>query len=255
MGQFITGYRPALKQAHLVTMARRLEALISIHDVAPEVMPQVEALCNMLKDAQAWPVTLLCIPNRDWSKEHIDQLRTWSKDEGCELAGHGWNHACEQIKGWRHKLHSITISRNVAEHFCYEQRELKHMIDQNFEWFQQHELPCPTLYVPPAWAAVALSPQMLRHLQFSAYETLSGVHTANLHYRLPLAGFEADNSSRALLLRLFNRVNIAYARICRLPIRISIHPHDAQLKLSAQLKATLLAVKQPQCYAQLIEPS
>jgi hypothetical protein len=52
-------------------------------------------------------------------------------------------------------------------------------------------------------------------------------------------GFEADTRLRQVALRAFNPLNVAVARRRKVPLRISVHPHDLELLLAEDLRRLL----------------
>ena len=96
--------------------AGQIRALVSVHDVMPETLPQVERILTLLDAEGIAPVTLLVVPGTGWNNEGIERLRGYQA-RGCELAGHGWVHRVERITGFAHRVHSRVISRNSTEVF------------------------------------------------------------------------------------------------------------------------------------------
>ncbi|UZJ43843.1 polysaccharide deacetylase family protein [Marinimicrobium sp. C6131] len=216
-----------------------MQALLSIHDVMPETLDRVEALLSLVP-APARPGTvLLVVPGRDWRPGDLARLGCW-QSRGLELAGHGWFHRAERVRGWYHRCHARLISRQAAEHLSQPRVALKALMADNHRWFAAHRLAPPDLYVPPAWALGNLTLQDLAESPFAYVETTSGLlHTASgTRRRLPLVGFEADTALRALGLRFWNRCNQGLTRERR-PLRIALHPDDASLNLARDLRQTL----------------
>jgi len=184
----------------------------------------------------AGSASLLVVPGVGWTGETLDRLRGLLA-RGHSLAGHGWQHRCARIRGLRHRLHSALISRDVAEHLCLDASGIEALIRRCGAWFPRHGLPRPDTYVPPAWAMGRIERRRLPGLGFRYFETLTGLYDAGTgrFRRLPLAGFEADTRFRALVLRGFNRAALALARPGR-PLRIAIHPCDAELLLARDLE-------------------
>ena len=217
--------------------------LVSIHDVMPETLDAVDDILRRIADAGTpGTVTLLVVPGRDWSEEGIATLRRWA-DAGHELAGHGWMHEVERIRGVRHRLHSLFISRNIAEHLALDEQGIRTLIHDCHAWFGRMGLPAPTMYVPPAWAMGRVDRDALRELPFRYYETLSGLYDAEtgIMTRIPLVGFEADTPLRAGLLRIFNAANRWLANR-RGRLRLAIHPQDFGLRLADDLERMTAAV-------------
>lgn len=226
-------------------------AIISIHDLNPDTLDRVEAILRSddLKKVPPHHVYLLVVPawhgcSKEWTSAQILKLKEL-QNEGYELVGHGWTHHAPHLGGWYHLLHSLLISKRAAEHLA-EGVHVETLVERNYQWFQSHKFPVlPTLYVPPAWAMGKLSRQS--PFPYRAYEGLLGFYlfnnqTTTTHRRLPLAGFEADTWLRALVLRVWNRINLFWASP-KAPIRIAIHPYDYDYYLRDQLQWMLGVVE------------
>lgn len=219
-----------------------MRLLVSIHDVMPATLDRVERIFARLVDAGLVPVTLLIVPGREWTRDRLDGLRALV-EAGAELAGHGWTHEVERIRGIRHALHSALISRRAAEHLALSRRGILRLVRKNHAWFAAHDLPTPALYVPPAWAMGPVPAAMLKRLPFDLYETAGGVYDSrsDAYRRLPIAGFETDTALRAAVVRPFNRANRAWARRSGKPLRLGVHPDDFELRLAEDLEAMIAA--------------
>ncbi len=212
--------------------------LVSIHDVMPETLAEVSQLRDLCLAEGLTPITLLVVPGRQWETAQISLLREWA-DQGAELAGHGWHHSCQSIHGWKHRLHSQFLSRNVAEHLSLAPRIIVELLAKCRAWFVHQRLPVPRLYVPPAWALGRLSTRDILEQPFAMIETFSGVtHQSGNRRRLPLVGFEADSLLRAPVLKAFNACGRALWSSTR-PLRIGMHPFDHKLRLRHDLKRLL----------------
>lgn len=218
-------------------MSRKL--LISIHDVAPDTLPQVHGIMDLLESCGLLPVTLLVVPGAGWCDRDIEKLARL-RNRGAELAGHGWTHRSRSVRGWKHRLHSALISRDAAEHLSLDRAEIQRLMQDCHDWFIQWGLPGPDLYVPPAWALGDLPLSALTTLPYRYVETLTGVYCCQQRcFRiLPMAGYEADTRMRVPVVRLWNAVNLGWAGDWR-PVRLGIHPHDLSLRLADDLAALL----------------
>lgn len=212
-------------------------ALVSVHDVMPETLPRVMDILRFLEKHRVFPATLLVVPGRDWTAGGIKELRAL-QDSGYELAGHGWRHRAEAIfPGW-HRLHSLLISGNEAEHLSLSAETVVNRIKRNYRWFASAGLDAPLLYVPPAWALGRVRKDTLKTLPFRYYETLTGLfdaHKGSFHL-MPLAGYMADTAFRKNALTISNLVNRLPVPV---PMRIAVHPDDLSLPLAGELKAQL----------------
>jgi predicted deacetylase len=223
---------------------RASPVLLSIHDVMPSTLPQVSALLDLLAQTGAGPADLLVVPGLDWRPDQIETLAAWHR-AGHRLAGHGWCHRARHIRGWRHRLHSVLISRDVAEHLALDRTGIADLIRRCHGWFEAHDLPSPSLYVPPAWAMGGMSRRDLAALPFDRYEVLTGLLERDddgptVRWRpVPMIGFEADTPWRAAPVRLWNVLNRGHAAFWRTPLRVAIHPHDLSLALGGALRRTL----------------
>src|SRR5690606_35164525 len=126
-----------------------MHALVSIHDLNPEQLPQIQQLVDCLPESAYPTVSLLVVPGLAWRPEHIQQLQRWQAS-GLRLAGHGWRHHVAHIRGLRHRLHASLISRNVAEHLALSSDQILQLLQRCHAWFAAHDLAAPDYYVPPA---------------------------------------------------------------------------------------------------------
>lgn len=236
------------------TSGTRTRCAASIHDVMPETLTHTERLLELLGTYGAETVTLLVVPGRNWTPQALATLRRFEAG-GAELAGHGWMHRCEKPRTLKHRLHSRLISRNVAEHLSLSKEGACALVRRCFDWFGENRFTPPSLYVPPAWAMGALSRDMLNTLPFRYYESSAGVYDAHTgrFNPMPLAGFEADTHARATFLRIFNAVNVAAARLTGCPLRIAIHPYDADLHLARDLDRLLDRIPRFAGYAESLD--
>lgn len=209
-------------------------ALFSIHDVMPSTLTATESIARSLNDAGIRKITLLVVPDTGWNEETLERLRTLH-DHGARLAGHGWRHRIERIRDLRHWLHSVFISRDVAEHLALDREGVVRLMQDCWDWFEAVDLPMPTLYVPPAWAMGRARHSDLDSLPFETYETLYGVYDSRSQQftRTPMVGFEADTRFRAAACRVWNRINLSSSKG---PLRFSIHPGDPDLLLGDDLE-------------------
>ena len=213
-------------------------ALVSVHDVMPVNLERVQRVLAVVEEAGVPPPTLLVVPGMGWASDELEVLRNLSQ-KGHPLAGHGWTH--KSVSGPRsryHRLHSLLISRNAGEHLSRSPEELSELVRRCHDWFPSVDLPAPELYVPPTWALGALTGADLRDLPFRWYEVLRGFiegKTGRVRW-LPLVGFETDTTFRRVSVRLWNSLNVTWARRLGGPLRISIHPGDLDLSLGEDLK-------------------
>lgn len=229
-----------------------LDALVSIHDVMPHTLDRVKGLLDdHLGHLPPERVVLLVVPGLPWQPAQLEALHLLA-GKGFELAGHGWHHRTREIRGVYHRLHAAFISRQAAEHLCLAPGEIRALIDDCHRWFLQQGLPEPALYVPPAWAMGTIDEQALADAPFRYYETTRGYldSASGRSLTLPLAGFEADNAFRAASLTCWNAAN-RWLATDRKPLRVSIHPYDADLRLREGLRHTLAAVTRAVDYRSL----
>ncbi len=217
----------------------RLRRLISIHDVMPETLPQVNDILCRLSGIGVNQITLLVVPGADWKIEDLIYLARRQKS-GIELAGHGWFHRCTPRTPY-HRLHSRCFSRGVAEHLALDESKILDLMAQCHRWFPDHGLTPPILYVPPAWALGIPGRRLHRRIPFRYVETLTGIQDTarNRFHPLPLAGFEADTALRKYLLRAMNRIQIGAGQALNRPVRFAIHPDDFKLNLARDLARLL----------------
>jgi len=213
------------------------KVVVSLHDVMPETLPRIEGLLDLLAVHEVGPVDLLVVPGRDWRATQIDRLRDWHR-AGHRLAGHGWRHKVAHIRGWKHRLHSLLVSRDVAEHLALDVEGIAALIRRCHAWFGAHDLVVSDLYVPPAWAMGPIPRDALKALPFRRHEVFGGIldaETGRLH-PAPMMGFEADTLGRVWPVRLFNVANRAWAAAGGAPLRVGIHPYDLDYRLGGDLR-------------------
>ncbi|MCC9645276.1 polysaccharide deacetylase family protein [Rhodopirellula sp. JC740] len=232
----------------------RRPALFSIHDVMPETIDAVGELISLFHRYDVRKIMLLVVPGRNWRMADLSQLREW-QSQGCELAGHGWTHRCQFIRGWKHRLHSTLLSRNVAEHLSLNEDGVVQLMSKCADWFLENSFPRPSLYVPPAWAMGRVRSSRLQAIPFNMVETLSEVVRIDQsrRVRLPLIGFEADTAFREWSLRCLNRGNELLARLAMKPLRVAIHPFDLRFRLGGQLEDSIVSGWQPIGYQSIFK--
>ncbi len=219
-------------------------------------MPAVRRTLALLEHHGVHPVTLLVVPGTGWDARGVVELKAL-EGAGYRLAGHGWRHRAEHIRGLRHRLHSLFLSRNVAEHLALDRDGILALMRRGWDWFEAQGLNPPTLYVPPAWALGAVGATELRQAGlFRWVETFSGVLDV-ASGRLspsPVLGYEADAAIRAPVLRLWNAWGRRRGDVMGW-VRIGIHPHDLDLPLGGALVADLKRYRRYADYAALAERS
>jgi hypothetical protein len=235
-------------------------ALVSVHDLMPETMPAVRRTLARLEHHGLAPVTLLVVPGRSWTRSGIAELRQLQRD-GYRLAGHGWRHHADRLGGFYHRLHSLFLSRRVAEHLALDSDAIIALLARCHAWFGDQGLDAPSLYVPPAWAIGRIALEALcAEAPFALYERFDAVIATSIAsattqgpqvHRLPLTGYEADSALRMPVLRLWNRWNWRQAQRTGRPIRIGIHPTDIDLALARDLEQDLASAITPIDYEAL----
>ena len=204
---------------------------ISIHDVAPNNLEQIESIINLLKKKYGInKLCLLVIPGLKWKTKQVKQLVSW-QDSGLEIAAHGWNHRAGEKTSLYHMIHGVFISGNCAEHLSKNRNTLMDLIKNSYNWFVDNHFLPPTLYVPPAWALGNINTEDLTILPFTNYECTTGIYFEGKYQFIPLVGFEATTYFRAFCLRFFNFFNYQLAKFIGV-LRITIHPRDFQLYLA-----------------------
>jgi predicted deacetylase len=211
---------------------------LSIHDVMPETLDRVDEQLELIRRHCPGPVVLLVVPGKPWTEADIARLRGWAV-EGHELAGHGWSHRTKHIRGPKHRLHSLFVSRDCAEHLALDAAGIVDLMTRNRQWFGDNELPLPQRYVPPAWALGPVDAPLLRRTGYECVETMSGfLDVASGRFeRSALIGFEAASAWQVPVLKISNACNRLLGR--RLPLRIALHPDDHRLPLKNDLMAAL----------------
>ena len=112
----------------------------------PETMDKIQYILKWLKERNIPPATILVIPGKNWTEDHLNILKHYA-NEGHALAAHGWHHHTRPKK-ILHRIHSLIISKNVAEHLDLDRQGILEIMNLSRQWFIQNELPTPSLYVP-----------------------------------------------------------------------------------------------------------
>ena len=203
----------------------------------PETLHDVGELIERFAGAGLPLPALLVVPARGWQAAELRQLRDW-ESAGAELIAHGWHHHTTPRRAF-HRLHAALLSRNVAEHLALDGDGIVALMRRSRNWFGEQDLGLPQTYIPPAWA-LGMPPQGLAALPYRCVETLGHVHLVEAgrvtRRRLPLVGFEADTTFRRWVLRRWNALQRRRALRLGEPLRISIHPADARLRLADELR-------------------
>lgn len=230
-----------------------MRVILSIHDVMPSTLKQVARIIDQVPVSLRANIMLLVVPGLDWQPKDIDKLRQWSS-MGMALAGHGWFHQTSDIKSIWHKVHSMLVSRDVAEHLSLTASSELQLMQRNREWFAQHNLPVCDWYVPPAWAFGRLPVKQRSLSGYRYFESTFFVYDGQLdaHHFLPMIGYEADTKLRKYGVKIWNSANRFLGRWR--PIRMGIHPHDLDLMLAEDLLADLQRLSNVEGYKQVLTP-
>ena len=211
---------------------------VSIHDATPQNLDDIESIIQILQNQfDINKICILVIPGLNWNEIQLQRLRSWQKD-GLEIAAHGWNHKAQDKKSFYHKIHSILMSANCAEHLSKKRQEIVKIIRHSYNWFIINDFKKPLLYVPPAWALGKITKQDLDRLAFTHYECTTGMVHNKKYCFLPLLGFKEKTYIGAMLRRFFNSLNYFMAYFTG-SIRIAIHPKDFTLYLKKDIEKYL----------------
>ena len=215
-----------------------MKAYISIHDVGPESLNQVENIISRLSSKfDMNKLSILVIPGLNWEKKHINKIKSW-QNNGIKIAAHGWLHKSKKIKTIYHKFHSIIISAKCAEHLSINRQDINNIVSNSYNWFIENDFQSPYLYVPPAWALGKIKRTDLNKLNFTHFECTTGFIHNNKYHFLPLIGFEEKFLWKSLLRRFFNSFNFMLASFTGV-VRIAIHPNDFNLYLKKDIEKYL----------------
>lgn len=221
-----------------------MQALVSIHDVMPETLEHVQRILDRFDQFSIRKVALLVVPGKPWQPEEVDRVRQW-QEQGYQIVAHGWVHHCATYGGLYHRVHSLLLSRDVAEHLSLRPQGRVDLLQRSHDWFVEKGLGSPKIYIPPAWALGRLPRGSEVDLPFRFCETLSGLADwrKGTFQRLPLVGYEADTSFRKWSLRTFNGWGQLSARLSNKPLRVSLHPYDLDYLLAEDIDRMLARVE------------
>lgn len=227
------------------TRTKSIRAVVTLHDVMPNNLAKIDRCLRELEHHSLSPCYLLVVPGLNWNEKTIAKLRHYVS-QGHVLVAHGWVHKAHKIHSLYHRLHSVIISRDVAEHLSLSQSERVTLMTKSRTWFKDNHLPIPNYYVPPAWALGRLRQSDLHNTGFTIVENISGMFDTNSQQfqYMPLVGFETDTTLRAISVRLFNALNLFVAQAFpSRRLRVAIHPDDFDLRLANSLNATLTRIR------------
>ena len=106
---------------------------VSIHDAAPDNLNEIENIIHSLQNLYGInKICILVIPGLDWNHHQINKLKSW-QIKGIEIAAHGWVHKTENIKTLYHKIHSLILSANCAEHLSKKRQDVFKIIKQSYD--------------------------------------------------------------------------------------------------------------------------
>lgn len=220
------------------------KVIVSIHDLMPSTLPDVAGLLERI-ESKGWSgIDLLVVPGLPWKREEMEQLKVW-ESHGHRIVPHGWFHRVGQIRGIRHRIHSLLISRNVAEHLSLAPGEVGSFIQRSRDQLIHWGFSAPELYVPPAWAVGDISSAELNALSVQWIEVVGGfISTRGAPMeRSALLGYEADTLLREFVLKIWNSLNWRRFQKGKVRLRMGIHPQDAQLRMASQLEKDLLRAR------------
>ena len=74
-----------------------MKAYISIHDVSPDNLNDIENIISILSlKFNIKKISILVIPGLNWSQSQIHKIKTW-QNNGIQIAAHGWFHKTTKI--------------------------------------------------------------------------------------------------------------------------------------------------------------
>lgn len=223
----------------------RTSALVSIHDVMPHNLNKIDHCLSQLRRNHIEHCYLLVVPGLAWDASSIAQLRGYVA-EGHTLVAHGWVHKASNISTTFHRLHSLLISKDVAEHLSWSKPDTISNMRRSSTWFGDNQLPIPNFYVPPAWALGKLGMKELSKTGFRYVETTTGVFDLSQQkmYLLPLVGYEECSVLSSMALTVSNAFNRGLSAVFPdRTLRVAIHPDDFELGLSKSLQNILTRIK------------
>ena len=107
-----------------------LKSYISIHDVSPQNLDDIKNIIDTLKcQFNINKICILVIPGLDWKFHQIKQLKIW-QNSGIEIAAHGWKHEALTKKSCYHKIHSLIMSANCAEHLSKNSQDIMKILQE-----------------------------------------------------------------------------------------------------------------------------
>ncbi len=148
--------------------------LVTIHDVAPPLMPRVERLWDLCAARQVIP-GLLVVP--DWHgtapiEQHADCV-AWTRAraaEGAEVFLHGERHdEVGLARSWRDELRALGRTNREGEFLTLDYAAARARIDRGLARLRALGL-TPVGFVPPAWLARADTHRAARDAELAVSE-------------------------------------------------------------------------------------
>ena len=212
--------------------------LVTIHDVAPPLMPKVERLWELCAERGVTP-GLLVVP--DWHGgapiEADAACVSWVRaraDHGAEIFLHGERH--DEIgspRSWRDEIRAVGRTNREGEFLTLGYNAARQRIDRGLTRLRALGL-APVGFVPPAWLARAETHRAVRDAGLSVSEDDGTIYAFRAARTIasPVVRWSARGAVRAYGSHLQAQLRWTFQRGTSV-MRIALHPADLDHPVTA----------------------
>ena len=209
-------------------MARKF--LLCFHDFSVWNFQKVTPVLENLKDLVGAPFSVLVIPDTDGADtEAINAFRdtlVQLKNEGFELALHGYKHKAEFSQGRSYMgLIGMNLTHREAEFAGLTEYESSRLLQQGFSAWKTllGDSTTPAAFVPPTWYSNQFLPGQVRALGLLYEDRYALTAADGRRYASPVASFAGIPDFMQCPAFKFGEI------ILKIPVglpRIALHPVD-----------------------------
>jgi len=222
--------------------------LLSIHDVTPHTVAEVETLhAHLCEHAQVHAMALLVVPHH-WNSTpiaHDVRFKTWLRarhDAGDEIILHGWSHRDEvSARSWHARLRGRAMTAGEGEFLALDTVDALRRLRDGRALLEDIIGSSVPGFVAPAWLYGPGAHAALAQAGFDFAEDHFRVwapQTGNVLARSPVITWASRSPSRMISSLAFAAT--ARTLLARVPtVRIGVHPGDTgQLRIMDSIRRT-----------------
>jgi len=213
---------------YLYTMARK-KFLLCFHDYSVWNFEKVTPTLYELKELAGGAFSVLVIPDTEGADDSIVTQFINSlaqlKEDGFELALHGFKHKAEFSQGRNYMgMIGMTLTHGEAEFAGLSEYESDRLLQAGFDaWEKLLPGTKPAAFVPPTWYSNATLPIQVRRRKMLYEDRYSLTNEHGVRYPSPVASF-------AGIPKCLEKIAISFAKlILQIPFgtpRLALHPVD-----------------------------